>query len=108
MVPFGLRGKQTLIFVGQQSKAPTTASFDTLPYTPSAQPSTYGGRPGTTLTFYAVGFARDEIVHAVIGRTRDAPGDEVSCPGPIRWVTPPLAGRTSYPPTLSQVSSSLP
>src|SRR5215831_2155354 len=79
LVPFGLHGKQTLIFVGQQSKAPTTASFDTLPFTPSAQPSTYGGRPGTTLTFYAVGFARYEVVHALIGRTRDSPGREVSC-----------------------------
>jgi nucleoid-associated protein YgaU len=79
LVPFGLHGKQTLIFVGQQSKAPTTASFDTLPFTPSAQPSTYGGRPGTTLTFYAVGFARYEVIHALIGRTRDSPGREVSC-----------------------------
>jgi nucleoid-associated protein YgaU len=79
LVPFGLHGKQTLIFIGQQSKAPTTASFDTLPYTPSAQPSTYGGRPGTTLTFYAIGFARSEIVHVEIGRTRESPGKEVSC-----------------------------
>src|SRR5262249_14308886 len=58
---------------------PTTASFDTLPYTPSAQPSTYGGRPGTTLTFYAIGFARNEIVHAFVGQTQDNPGTEVSC-----------------------------
>ena len=79
LVPFGLQGKQTLIFVGTQSKAPTTASFDTLPYTPSAQPSTYGGRPGTTLTFYAIGFARNEIVHALIGRTQDDAGTEVTC-----------------------------
>jgi nucleoid-associated protein YgaU len=79
LVPFGLHGKQTLIFVGEQSKAPTTASFDTLPYTPSAQPSTYGGRPGTTLTFYAVGFARDEIVHVLTGRTATSAGREVSC-----------------------------
>jgi nucleoid-associated protein YgaU len=79
LVPFGLHGKQTLIYVGEQSNAPTTASFDTLPYTPSAQPSTYGGRPGTTLTFYAIGFARDEIVHALVGRTQDNPGQEVSC-----------------------------
>ena len=79
LVPFGLQGKQTLIFVGQESKAPTTASFDTLPYTPSAQPSTYGGRPGTTLTFYAIGFARNEIVHALVGRTQDSPGTQVSC-----------------------------
>jgi nucleoid-associated protein YgaU len=79
LVPFGLEGKQTLIFIGGQSKAPTTASFDTLPYTPSAQPSTYGGRPGTTLTFYAIGFARNEIVHAFVGQTQDNPGTEVSC-----------------------------
>jgi LysM repeat protein len=79
LVPFGLQGKQTLIFVGSQSKAPTTASFDTLPYTPSAQPSTYGGRPGTTLTFYAIGFARNEIVHAFVGRTDTDSGQEVSC-----------------------------
>jgi LysM repeat protein len=79
LVPFGLRGKQTLIFMGSESKAPTTASFDTLPYTPSAQPSTYGGRPGTTLTFYAIGFARNEIVHAFVGLTQDSTGQEVSC-----------------------------
>jgi nucleoid-associated protein YgaU len=79
LVPFGLQGKQTLIFMGSESKAPTTASFDTLPYTPSAQPSTYGGRPGTTLTFYAIGFARNEIVHAFVGQTQDNPGTEVSC-----------------------------
>jgi LysM repeat protein len=79
LVPFGLQGKQTLIFIGKESKAPTTASFDTLPYTPSAQPSTYGGRPGTILTFYAIGFARNEIVHAFVGRTQDSAGTEVSC-----------------------------
>jgi nucleoid-associated protein YgaU len=79
LVPFGLQGKQTLIFMGQQSKAPTTASFDTLPYTPSAQPSTYGGRPGTTLTFYAIGFARNEIIHALIGRSAESAGTEVTC-----------------------------
>ena len=79
LVPFGLKGKQTLIFMGKDSKAPTTASFDTLPYTPSAQPSTYGGRPGTTLTFYAIGFARNEVVHALVGRSQDSPGQEVSC-----------------------------
>jgi hypothetical protein len=79
LVPFGLQGKQTLIFIGTESKAPTTASFDTLPYTPSAQPSTYGGRPGTTLTFYAIGFARNEIVHAMINQTQNDPGTEVTC-----------------------------
>jgi hypothetical protein len=79
VVPFGLRGKQTLIFIGEKSRAPTTASFDTLPYTPSVQPSTYGGRPGTTLAFYATGFARQEVVHAFVGRTQASQGHEVSC-----------------------------
>jgi hypothetical protein len=79
VVPFGLRGKQTLIYVGEQSRAPTTASFDTLPYTPNVQPSTYGGRPGTALAFYASGFARTEVVRAYLARTRDDPGHEVSC-----------------------------
>jgi hypothetical protein len=79
VVPFGLAGRQTLIFVGQQSKAPATASFDILPYTPNAQPSTYGGRPGTAVTFYGAGFAKDEIVNVYIGRTQDSPGQMVSC-----------------------------
>src|SRR5205823_14926665 len=50
LIPFGLKGKQLMIFVGEQSRAPTTATFDLLPYTPNVQPSTYGGRPGTALT----------------------------------------------------------
>lgn len=79
LVPFGLRGQQTLIFIGEQSRAPTTASFDILPYTPNAQPSTYGGRPGTAVTFYGLGFARTEVVHVFVGRTRDNPGRLVSC-----------------------------
>jgi hypothetical protein len=79
VVPFGLRGKQTVIFMGEQSKAPTTASFDTLPYTPSVQPSTYGGRPGTTLAFYATGFARNEVVHTYVGRSDKSAGKEVTC-----------------------------
>ena len=79
VVPFGLHGKQTLIYVGKQSKAPATASFDILPYTPSVQPSTYSGRPGTALAFYATDFARNEVVHAFVGRTRDNPGKEVTC-----------------------------
>ncbi|MBV9174798.1 MAG: LysM peptidoglycan-binding domain-containing protein, partial [Chloroflexi bacterium] len=79
VVPFGLRGKQTLIYIGHDSKAPATASFDMLPYTPSVQPSTYSGRPGTTVAFYATDFARSEVVHTFVGRTRDNPGKEVTC-----------------------------
>lgn len=79
IVPFELTGQQTLIFIGEQSRAPSTASFDVLPYTPSVQPSTYGGRPGTRVTFYGNGFARQEIAHVFLGRSKDDPGREVSC-----------------------------
>ncbi len=79
LVPFGLKGKQTVILIGEQSRAPTTASFDILPYTPNVQPSTYGGRPGTAVTFYGFGFARNEVVYVYTGRTRDNPGKLVSC-----------------------------
>jgi len=79
LIPFGLSGRQTLIFIGEQSRAPATATFDIQPYTPNVQPSTYGGRPGTVVTFYGTGFARDEVVLAYLGRTRESPGRLVSC-----------------------------
>lgn len=79
VVPFGLKGQQTLVFVGEQSRAPATVTFDILSYTPNVQPSTYGGRPGTAVSFYAVGFARAEVVNVFVGRTRDNAGKLVSC-----------------------------
>jgi hypothetical protein len=79
LIPFGLGGRQTLIFIGLESRAPATATFDVQPYTPSAQPSTYGGRPGTVVTFYATGFARSEVVLAYTGRTAESTGRLVSC-----------------------------
>jgi hypothetical protein len=79
LIPFELKGKNTFIFVGDKSQATTTSSFDVLPYTPSADPSTYGGRPGTSVTFYGAGFARNEIVRVYIGRTQTSSGKEVAC-----------------------------
>ncbi|MGE5618995.1 MAG: SH3 domain-containing protein [Sphingomonadaceae bacterium] len=79
VIPFQLTGKNTLIFVGEKSQATATAGFDVLPYTPNVQPSTYGGRPGTTITFYGEGFARDEVVRFYVERTQDSPGKEVAC-----------------------------
>lgn len=79
VIPFALKGKQTLIFIGERSRAPTTASFDILPYTPSAQPSTYGGLPGTAISFYAMGFARGEVVHIYTGHSQNAAGTLVGC-----------------------------
>ena len=79
LIPFNLSGKNTFILVGEQSQAAATVSFDVLPYAPYAEPSTYGGRPGTTITFYGSGFARDEVVRVFAGATRDNPGQEVAC-----------------------------
>lgn len=79
VVPFNLKGAQTIIFIGQQSHTPATVNFDVLPYTPNAQPSTYGGRPGTAVTFYVGGFARNEVVHVYVGATRNNPGTMVGC-----------------------------
>ncbi len=79
VIPFELTGKNTLIFVGEKSQATATAGFDVLPYTPNVQPSTYGGRPGTSITFYGDGFARNEIVRFYTGVTRESSGKEVAC-----------------------------
>jgi hypothetical protein len=62
MVPFGLKGRQRLTAVGSQSRSSTTTSLDILPYYPSAQASTYSALPGTYLSFYAKGFAANEVV----------------------------------------------
>ena len=79
IVPFNVTGKQTLIFMGEQSRAPNAVSFTILPYAPIVQASTYGGLPGTTVTFYGAGFARNEVVHVYVGHTKGAAGNLVSC-----------------------------
>jgi hypothetical protein len=79
VVPFSLKGKQTLIFMGEQSRAPNAVNFTVLPYSPQVQPSTYGGFPGTTITFFGAGFARNEVVHVYAGHTKSTMGTIVSC-----------------------------
>jgi hypothetical protein len=79
VVPFSLKGQQTIIFIGQQSHTPATVNFDVLPYTPNAQPSTYGGLPGTAVSFYVAGFARSEVVHIYVGATQNTQGTMVGC-----------------------------
>ena len=78
-LPFVLKGKQTLIFMGEQSRAANAVSFNVLPYAPDVQPSTYGGFPGTAITFYVSGFARNEVVHVYAGHTKSSMGTLVSC-----------------------------
>jgi hypothetical protein len=79
VVPYLLKGKQTLIFMGEQSRAEDAVTFTVLPYSPIVEPSTYGGFPGTTVTFYASGFAPSEIVHVYAGHTKSTMGTMVGC-----------------------------
>lgn len=79
VIPFALKGRQTLIFLGEESRASVAVSWTVLPYMPSAQASTYGGLPGTTVSFYATGFARQEVVHVYVGHTQNNAGTMVSC-----------------------------
>jgi hypothetical protein len=78
VVPFGLKGNQTLIAIGQESRAAVNSGFDILPYNPSAQASTYGALPGTTISFYATGFAANEVVEVYLGRGQGNSGTLVS------------------------------
>lgn len=77
-VPYGLRGPQSLVMVGELSRASVSSGFEILPYTPSAQPSTYGGSPGTSFSFYATGFGPEEVVEVFLGRGQGNPGELVT------------------------------
>jgi hypothetical protein len=78
VIPYELTGRQSLVFIGEQSRATATAGFMVLPYQPLARASTYGGLPGTQLTFYADGFAPDEAVHVYVGRGQGSQGEMVA------------------------------
>lgn len=78
VAPFQLRGRQRLSMVGEQSRAVATSGFIIMPYVPSAQPSTWGGMPGTEMSFYASGFAPNEVVLVYAGRGEGSAGQLVS------------------------------
>jgi hypothetical protein len=78
VVPFGLKGNQTLTAIGEESRAAVTSGFDVLPYSPVAQVSTYGAMPGTTVSFYGSGFAANEVVEVYLGRGEGNNGQLVS------------------------------
>ena len=78
IVPFGLKGSQSLTAVGAESRAAVSSGFDVLPYNPVAQASTYGAMPGTALSFYANGFAANEVVLVYAGGGHDQRGQLVS------------------------------
>jgi hypothetical protein len=78
IVPYQLTGKQSLVFVGEQSRASVAAAFSVLPYMPQARASTYGGLPGTAVRFYATNFAPNEAVHVFVGGGKGGGGELVS------------------------------
>jgi hypothetical protein len=78
VVPYELTGQQSLVFIGEQSRATAKAGFTVLPYQPQARASTYGGLPGTALTFYVTSFAPNEAVHVFVGRGPGGQGDLVA------------------------------
>jgi hypothetical protein len=77
-VPFGLKGQQTLILTGEQSRASVSSGFTVLPYNPTARANTYGGLPGTTLTFYGRDFAPNEVVKVYAGAGENTQGELVT------------------------------
>jgi hypothetical protein len=66
-VPFGLEGEQSLAAIGERTRAVVRAGFQVMPYTPSAEPSTYSGKVGTGVSFYVEGFAANETVTLYAG-----------------------------------------
>jgi hypothetical protein len=74
VVPFGLTGRQTLTAIGEQSRAAVSTGFTVLPYAPTVQASTYGALPGTSISFYANGFAPNEVVLVYVGRGQGSAG----------------------------------
>src|SRR5258708_1056151 len=79
VIPFSLKGRQTLIFLGEESRSTVSVRWTVQPYMPNAQASTYGGLPGTTISFYASGFAHQEVVHVYLGGGSGGGGTLVSC-----------------------------
>jgi hypothetical protein len=77
-VPYELKGAQSLMFVGEQSRATAKTGFTVMPYIPSGRPSVYSALPGTALSFYAQGFAPNEAVHVYTAKTKDSPGTLVA------------------------------
>src|SRR5258705_5912652 len=65
--------------MGEESRPRSVVPSTVLPYTPIVQPSTYGGFPGTTISFYATGFAHNEVVHIYAGHTKGTLGNMVGC-----------------------------
>jgi hypothetical protein len=72
VMPFQLKGAQSLVFTGEQSRAAVSSGFTILPFTPQARTNAYGGLPGTVVNFYATQFAPNEAVHVSVKTAKGA------------------------------------
>jgi hypothetical protein len=72
VMPFQLKGSQSLVFTGEQSRASVSSGFTILPFTPQARTNAYGGLPGTVVNFYATQFAPNEAVHVSVRTAKGA------------------------------------
>ncbi|WP_433078278.1 hypothetical protein ACQP1P_36900 [Dactylosporangium sp. CA-052675] len=72
VMPFQLKGAQSLVFTGEQSRAAVSTGFTILPFTPQARTNAYGGLPGTVVNFYATQFAPNEAVHVTVRTAKGA------------------------------------
>jgi hypothetical protein len=75
VMPYQLKGAQSLVFIGEQSRAAVASGFTMLPYMPQARTNAYGGLPGTVVNFYATQFAPNEAVHVYVKASKGAKGD---------------------------------
>jgi hypothetical protein len=97
IVPYQLKGAQRLVFTGELSGATTTSSFTVLPYMPMVRTSTYGGSPGTIISFYSSGFGANEAVHVYAAKGKGAKGQLVGAFRTDATGTARAAGRYTIP-----------
>jgi hypothetical protein len=69
-LPDTAQGDQQLTFVANQSGVKIAAQFVVLPFSPSLQLTNYAGRPGSPIAFMGDGWARNETLHAYVGKER--------------------------------------
>ncbi|MGE5618993.1 MAG: hypothetical protein ACM3US_07000 [Sphingomonadaceae bacterium] len=63
----GLKGEQTLLFVGNQSQTTSEVEFTIQPYPSVLQLTLWAGPPGSEVAFVGNGFAAGEEVNAYVG-----------------------------------------
>jgi hypothetical protein len=97
IVPYQLKGAQRLVFTGELSGATITSSFTVLPYMPMVRTSTYGGSPGTIISFYGSGFGANEAVHVYAAKGKGAKGQLVAAFRTDATGTARAAGRYTIP-----------